>query len=155
MTDNNQQHAKLTSIWLCWFSLQLFLLGITLFYDFTGDQYRLETPASPPVFMRTILYVVTITTFPLTKLLRHIMIRLNQTMPGDTSAKVRYFKTIMISMLGAITIACYGIYLYLIGDTINTLYIFSSLSGLALWLYRPNQNEYHQISEALDNRADE
>lgn len=155
MIETNQQQMKLTGIWLCWFSMLAIWLGITLFFDFTSDQYRLETPESPPVFLRSMLYLATIATFPLSNLLRHIMIRLNETMPGATSVKSRYSKTILISMLIANSIGCYGVLLYLQGDTINTLYIFSSLSALALWLYRPKPQEYQQIIEARNNSVDE
>ncbi len=155
MIEANQQQMKLTGIWLCWFSMLAIWLGIALFFNFTGDQYRLETSESPPVFLRSMLYLATITTFPLSNLLRHMMIRLNETMPGSVSAKSRYSKTILISMLIANSIGCYGVLLYLWGDTINTLYIFSSLSALALWLYRPKPQEYQQIIEALNNSIDE
>jgi hypothetical protein len=155
MIAANQQQMKLTGIWVFWFSMLMMWLGITLFFDFTGDQYRLATPESPPVFLRSMLYVVTIATFPLSNLLRHILIRLNETIPGAGSAKSRYSKTILISMLIANSIGCYGVLLYLRGDTINTLYIFSSLSALALWLYRPKPQEYQQVIEALNNNIDE
>lgn len=149
-----QAPEKLTGLWFFWVCALLFWLGVTVFFDVTGDQYRLEQPDLPPEFLRTLLYGVSIITFPVSKLLRHIMIRLNETMPDAGSAKSRYTKTVTVSLLIANSIGCYGVLLYLWGDTINTLYIFSALSGLALWLYRPTPEEHQQIIEALAHSDD-
>lgn len=155
MIENKQPVEKLSGIWVCWISLIIILISVTVFYDFTGDQYRLNISETPPEFLRTILYAITIITFPLSNVLRHIMNRLNQTMPDAGSAKLRYTKTCLSLMLIACSIACYGVYLYLFGDTINTLYIFSSLSALAFWLYRPKQEEYEQIYFVMNSSTED
>jgi hypothetical protein len=93
--------------------------------------------------------VLVIIGFPLNNLLRHILLRLNQTMPGEKTAKQRYLLTVMMSLLFAETIAILGVVMYLIGDDGNTLTIFAVLSGLAVFLYRPKVDEYQSIIDAL------
>ena len=147
------QQKDLFIPWLIWSALVIALITITLMAHFNGDQYRLNPPNNSLVFLRTVFYGLAIITFPITNFIRHIMVRLNHTMPGDKTAKSRYQFTTLISMLAADSIGFYGIALYLWGDPINTLYIFSLLSGLAFFLYRPKQDEFHSIQEALTNTA--
>ncbi|MDG2364429.1 MAG: hypothetical protein P8L84_02050 [Methylococcaceae bacterium] len=147
------QQKDLFIAWLIWSSLLLALMTITLIGHFNGDQYRLNPPNNSLVLLRTVFYGLAIITFPVTNIIRHIMVRLNQTMPGDKTAKARYQLTTLISMLAADSIGFYGITLYLWGDPINTLYIFSLLSALAFFLYRPKFHEYHSIHEALISRS--
>ena len=81
-----------------------------------GDQIQEALPEAQRVLIRTILYVVAIVTFPMTNLIRHIQLRLNQTMPysHDTprlEAKKRYLVTIIVSMslieaLGFLALSC-------------------------------------------------
>jgi hypothetical protein len=122
---------------------------ICLYYD---QAIRLNEQAKPPVLMRSILYIIAILTFPLINLIRHIMLRLNQTMPGDTPARIRYLTTVLVSLSLAESLGIYGLVLFLLGDEVNYLYIFSLLAVLAMVLYRPKEREYIEIVDALNNR---
>jgi hypothetical protein len=104
------------------------------------------------VTLRTVLYWVAIVTLPLANLIRHIQLRLNQTMPTATSAKSRYFLTVLVSMLLCDSIGFYGLLLFCLGDGFNTLAIFSGLSALGLFLYRPKRAEYRLVLDALADK---
>ena len=141
--------SDLLSAWIVWGSL-FFMLAVYIYLCLNfGQQIRFQGTEKEPVLIRTILYVVAIASFPMTNLIRHIMLRINQTMPGDTPAKSRYFTTALVSMSMASTLGIYGFILFLLGDNINTLYIFCSLSALALFLYRPKPEEYCDVIEAV------
>ncbi len=114
-----------------------------------SDQLQQHWPEDQRVLLRTLFYVVAIVTFPVTNLIRHIQLRLNETMPGDSTAKRRYLATVIVSMTLIESIGVLGFILFLLGDGYNTLYIFIGLSTLGLFLYRPKQDEYVRISEAL------
>ncbi len=111
-------------------------------------------PAEPPIMLRTILYFVAIAAFPFINLIRHIMLRLNQTMPGDTPAKSRYFTTVAVSLVLSEAIAIMGLLLYFQGDEFNTLLIFSLLSLLSMALYRPKIGEYSEIVSKMKQNGD-
>jgi hypothetical protein len=102
--------------------------------------------------LRTILYWVAILTLPLTNLIRHIQLRLNQTMPTPTPAKSRYFLTVSISMLLCESIGLYGFLLFCLGDGFNTFFIFAGISALGLFLYRPKWAEYAAVVAALADK---
>jgi hypothetical protein len=114
-----------------------------------GDSLRQPLPEAQRVLIRTLFYVIAIVTFPMTNLIRHIQLRLNQTMPGDKSAKNRYLLTIIISMSFIESIGILGFVMFILGDDFNTLYIFTLMSALGFFLYRPKPEEYIRIKEAL------
>jgi len=151
-----------------------------------GDQLQQPLPEAQRVLIRTILYVVAIVTFPITNLIRHVQLRLNQTMPlshiapeiddcmdaGGTTpgkgevksrreqrsrathgavaeAKKRYLLTVIVSMSLIESIGIFGFVMFILGDNFNTLYIFSGLSALGMFLYRPKVDEYARIVETL------
>lgn len=126
----------------------LFIVCITF-----GDQIQQPMPEAQRVLIRTILYVVAIVTFPMTNLIRHIQLRLNQTMPYShgavAEAKKRYLVTIIVSMSLIESVGIFGFVMFVLGDNFNTLYLFSGLSALGLFLYRPKVDEYTRIVEAL------
>lgn len=103
------------------------------------------------ILIRTVFYCVAIITMPLIRLIRHIFIRLNQTMPGHKSASQRYFLTVVISQTLASSIGLLGFIMFILGDDFNTLYIFSGLSFLGFFLYRPKHEEYQSIADALSH----
>lgn len=114
-----------------------------------GPAWQQPIPEPQRVLVRTVFYIVTIVGFPMTHLIRHIQLRLNQTMPGKKSAKHRYLLTILVSMSFAEAVGIMGLVMFLLGDEVNTLYIFALLSALAIYLYRPKMQEYLDILTAL------
>jgi hypothetical protein len=119
-----------------------------------GDQIQEPLPEAQRVLIRTILYIVAIATFPMTNLIRHIQLRLNQTMPysRDTprlEAKKRYLVTIIVSMSLIESVGIFGFVMFILGDGFNTFFIFSGLSALGMFLYRPKMDEYARIVETL------
>ena len=119
-----------------------------------GDPLQQPLPEDQRVLVRTILYVIAIVTFPLTNLLRHIQLRLNQTMPytGATpqnEAKKRYLVTVIVSLSLIESVGIFGLVMFILVDNFNTLFIFTGLSALGFFLYRPKAHEYDSIIEAL------
>ncbi|CAA9890754.1 conserved membrane hypothetical protein [Candidatus Methylobacter favarea] len=128
------------------------MLGMLVIYIIVchalGSQLQQHLPENQRMLVRTILYACAIALFPMTNLIRHIQLRLNQTMPGHEPAKNRYGVTVMTSMTLIQSIGIMGFAMFILGDDFNTLYIFIAMSALGIFLYRPKADEYHQIVEA-------
>lgn len=141
--------ANFTLLWViigCFVLLQ----GLTIVLCQTlAAQIQQPLAQDQIVLIRTLLYVLTIVLFPLTRLIRYIQVRLNQTMPGKKTAQQRYFFTVMVSQVLISSVGLFGFILFLLGDTFNTLIIFSGLALLGFFLYRPLQPEYDSIVAAL------
>jgi len=157
MPDKNIDNMKYSGLTLHWAVLAI-LAATLVFYvvicHYLGNKVQLGYPESQRVWLRTAFYVIAITTFPLVNLIRHIMLRLNQTMPGETPAANRYFFSVLVSMALVELIGIFGLIMYILGDGFNTLYIFIILSALGLFLYRPKSTELCAIQQALAEKED-
>lgn len=115
-----------------------------------ADKIQIGLDEQQRIGIRSILYGVAILTFPVMKFVRHVMLRLNRRMRREKTPKFRYMLTIIVSMLVAESIGIYGFAMYVLGDGYNTLYIFVMLSALAMFLYKPNLQEYKMLVESLE-----
>jgi O-antigen/teichoic acid export membrane protein len=137
----------MTSSVITLLSVSIFLAH---FYHFQNSLIEHER-----IIWRTSFYILTILLLPLTNLLRHIFLRLNQTMPLldnadlEKTIKTRYILTVSVSMLLILIISSFGSVMFYLGDGFNTLHIFNMVAGLGIFLYRPKLNEYQQIQNAL------
>ena len=150
MTTYKKEKSELTVHWIIVGMMLTMLISYNIICHTLGTDIRINLPEEQRIFIRSILYVITIILFPLTNLLRHILLRLNQTMPGDKSAKNRYLMTTVITLLSIETVGVFGFVMFMLGDEYNTLYIFSTLGVLGLFLHRPREQEYRDIVDALE-----
>lgn len=118
-----------------------------------GPQIQQTLELEQRVIIRTVFYVLAIATFPLTTLVRHILVRLNQTMPGPKTASQRYLVTVIVSQAMMESVGIFGLVMFILGDDFNTLYIFCGLAILGCFLQRPKPEEYHTIVAALAHRT--
>jgi len=149
MTEYKRLKAELTLHWVIVAMMLSMLVIYNLVCHLMAAEIQINLAEEQRVFIRSILYVVTIAVFPLTNLLRHILLRLNQTMPGDNPAKNRYLMTTIVTLASIEIVGVFGLVMFVLGDGYNTLYIFTSLAVLGVFLHRPREQEYKQIIAAL------
>jgi hypothetical protein len=130
------------------------VISILLACQWMGTELQQPLPEAERIGRRTLFYIITILSFPLTNLIRHIQLRLDQTMPlpptpTGKEARNRYLVTVLVSMVIMASLGFFGLFMFKVGDHFNTLYIFTGLSALGLILYRPKMSEYTQITDAL------
>jgi hypothetical protein len=154
--ERKQLQSDLTLPWVIVGMMLSMLAAYIVICHSLGEQLQQPLPETQRVLIRTVLYAVAIVTFPLTNLIRHIQLRLNQTMPrsrtahgANADAKRRYLATIIVSMSLIEAIGVFGLVMFILGDGFNTLYIFTGLSALGLFLYRPKTDEYSEIVDAI------
>ncbi len=150
--DNNNVKADFTLAWLM-IAILVVMQSIYIFicHQF-GTQIQQVLSIEQRILLRTVFYGIAIATFPLTTLLRYILVRLNQTMPSQKTAAQRYLVTIIVSQAMMESVGIFGFVMYILGDDFNTLYIFSGLAVLVFFLQRPKQAEYQSIVEALQQQ---
>ena len=142
-------HPRLVLHWLVWLVFALILLGYILLFQLFALNYNLAWDESDRVVVRTSLYLLAIVLFPFTNVLRHVLLRLDCTMPGDKPAERRYLSTILSCLLLIESVASFGVVMKILGDDFNTFYIFLILGALGLFLYRPKSHELALIQHAL------
>jgi hypothetical protein len=153
--EREQLKADLILPWIIVIMMLVTLAAAIIACHIAGGQLQQHLPHDQRELIRTILYAVAIVTFPLTNLIRHIQLRLNQTMPGDKPAKNRYLLTVTVSAALIESVGIFGFVMFILGDDFNTLYIFTGLSALGLFLYRPKPDEYYDIVEARNAQKQE
>lgn len=149
----SNQSSDLRLHWLVCAGTLAVILGFNLACHYLGGDWQLGFDESRREFLRSILYAVAIILFPFTKLLRHILLRLNQTMPGAKPAGQRYLATIIFCQALVEVIGSFGFFMFLLGDGFNTLYIFSAMAVLGVFLHKPSLNELGAIETALAAKA--
>lgn len=154
------QFSRKNVLFGCWLitGFAACLLGVYLVLALHwGGMLQSEFPMqeSERIVLRTVCYALAIIGFPLTNLIRHMQLRLNQTMPGLRTAQQRYQTTILVSMTLVQSNALFGVLLYALGDGRNSLSILFGMSLLAIYLYRPKYQEYQNISAVLESRQTE
>lgn len=120
----------------------------------SGTELQQIQEETARIKLRTTFYIIAILLFPLTNLIRHIQLKLNQTMPLTQSnyrleAKRRYLLTIIVSACLMESLGVLGFMLFMFGDSQNNLFILTGLSAMGLFLYRPKLDEYQAIVELL------
>jgi hypothetical protein len=137
---------------LQWIIIGLFiclLIAYQIICHFFAAEIQVNMDEGQRIFIRSLFYIVAIILFPFATLLRHVLLRLNQTMPGDSSATTRYFTTILVTLMTVEIVGVFGLIMFILGDSYNTLYIFTTLAALGLFLHRPKESDYEQIVDAL------
>ncbi len=137
--------------WMVAIAVSLSVIAYLSVCHFLGSEIQIPVDESRRVLIRTVLYALAIVIFPVTSLLRFILLRLNQTMPGDRPAKNRYLLTILLTQAMVEAIALFGLLMFVLGDDYNTLYIFSSMAALGVFLHRPKLEEYSAIKARLNS----
>ena len=144
----------------------VFILMALMLVIYLGLCFTLESELQQPqvestrIQIRTVFYIIAILLFPLTNLIRHIQLRLNQTMPltGNSyrsEAKRRYLLTVIVSACLIETLGVLGFILFMLGDGTNNLFILIGLSAVGLFLYRPKLDEYQTIVILLSEEPHE
>ncbi|TRW92026.1 hypothetical protein EKO24_016055 [Candidatus Methylobacter oryzae] len=148
--------SDLTLHWIIVGMMLMMLTTYVVICHTVGAQLQQPLPEAQRILIRTVLYAVAIVTFPLTNLIRHIQLRLNQTMPRPQTqsgpvalARSRYLTTVIVSMSLVEVVGILGLVMFILGDGFNTLYIFTGLSALGMFLYRPKTDEYLEIINAI------
>jgi len=118
------------------------LMTLLVICHIYADKIQIGLDEQLRITIRTTLYVVAILTFPMLKFVRHVMLRLQK---NDKTPKSRYLLAITVTMLIAESIGLFGFVMYILGDSYNTLYIFTMLSALAMFLHKPDKEEYKEL----------
>lgn len=149
-----KMNNKLITHWFVCAAMILLLLSVNMICHVWGAEIRVKVDESQRLLLRTLLYVIAIALFPLTNLVRHILLRLNQTMPGSKTAEQRYLTTVLVTQAMIEPVSVFGVLMFILGDDFNTLYIFSLMGLLGIFLHQPKLDELQDIAHALSSQKD-
>jgi len=70
-------------------------------------------------------------------------------MPGERTAEQRYLITILVTQGAIEIVSLFGLIMFMLGDDFNTLYIFTLLGVVGIYLHKPKREELQSIIDAL------
>lgn len=148
----------LRMIWV----LMLGSLGVYLFicHQF-GDEIRAKAHV-PLDTIRQALYLFAVVDVLVTYYTRKIFLSGKITQPklkpsnsdllqGQPAYVSKYATAMIIALALSESIGIFGLVLFLLGDTYQTLHIFISLSAVSMVYYRPKSEEMEQLSNIMKN----
>lgn len=140
-------------MWIIWGAILVSLFVYVLVCHLAGDQIRQNAnPAIPLDLFKNILYAVSLITLIISYFVRKavLVVRSSGTRTGASNISQqstqpafigKYTVAMIISLALSESIGIYGVVLYFIGDSLQTLYTFIGVSAIAMIFYRPKKEE--------------
>ncbi|HDQ04565.1 MAG TPA: hypothetical protein ENN23_08405 [Deltaproteobacteria bacterium] len=159
-TDKAAIKKGMRTLWLTWAALMGSLLIYLFVAHATGEEIKPYMGEDFPLeLLRNILYGISIIELFLAHFLRKFIINSKNTGVSAELLKyntqinqppfvTKYTLAVMISLALAVSIAIYGLVLFLIGADYQTLYTFIVVSALAMFFYRPRRAQLEELAMA-------
>ena len=151
-------------LWIIWAAMLASLLIYVFVCHQIGEEIR--RTASPDFSsgqLKNILYVAVIVTLFLTYFLRKLILSSrfissdHKLIKPETDSNqplflAKYTKAMIVSLALSESIGIYGLVLFLIGDSFQTLYIFTGISAAAMIFYRPKKEDLETLTIAIHTK---
>ena len=157
-TSTMELEKGLRILWIIW----AFMLGSLLVYVFichqVGEEIRGNTSPDFPIgLLKHIFYGVVIVTLFLVHFLRRFMLTgrfssseaklfKSASISNQPSLLAKYKIAVVISLALCESIGIYGLVLFFLGDDLQNLYIFITVSALSMFFYRPKMEELEGVT---------
>jgi hypothetical protein len=153
VSESGVHEKTMLRLWIIWAAMMGSLAVYAVICHQFGEEIRQDMgPHFPVRLLRTIFYVIAITTLFLTHVLKSRMLSgISRDAPssalrtGPLSNQppflAKYATALIVSFGLSESIGIYGVVLFFLGDSLQTLYTFIGISGLAIYLHRPKKSE--------------
>jgi F0F1-type ATP synthase membrane subunit c/vacuolar-type H+-ATPase subunit K len=159
--DGGAYQKTLMNLWIIWVAMMGSLAVYVFICHQFGEEIRPDMgPHFPMPLLRTILYVIAITTLFLNHFLKRRMLSgisrdtwSSAFRPGANSTQpaflAKYTAALIVSFALSESIGIYGLVLFFLGDGLKTLSTFIGISALAIYFHRPKKSELEQLAAAV------
>lgn len=155
----DKSEKNILTLWIIWGAMIVSLLMYVIICHLMGDEMgQNANPDFPIDRMRKILYLIAAVTLFIAYQLRKFMLsgRLKGLGTPTGSSVItskqpphiaKYTITMIISLALSESIGIYGLLLFLLGDSFNTLYTFIGVSAFAMFFFRPKGYEIEMLAK--------
>jgi len=163
-TEREAIEKGLRVLWIIWAAMLASLLIYVFICHQIGEEIRrTASPDFPTAQLKNILYVAVIGTLFLTYFLRKLILSSrfsnsdHKLIKPETDSNqplflAKYTKAMIVSLALSESIGIYGLVLFLIGDSFQTLYIFTGISAAAMIFYRPKKEDLETLTIAIHTK---
>lgn len=167
MTDNGTGGKGDIVVWLLWTAMVLSLFVYVLVCQMAGDEIQKSVHQDVPVnLLKNIFFGVSAFVILLAFIIRRAMLpgidshlrtmsMRNKPLQIGPNIRGRYMVAMLISLALSETVAIFGLVLFFLGDTLQTLYIFVAISFFAMLFHRPKSAELEGFAMALERKEKE
>jgi F0F1-type ATP synthase membrane subunit c/vacuolar-type H+-ATPase subunit K len=165
VSEKRANQNQLSVLWIIWGAMVVTLGIYVLICHLVGDGIRQSVDLDFPLgLLRNILYGVGIFTLFLAHFLRRFILAPRSDGSGSMSLKPpplkdqltvigKYTSAMLLSLALSESIGIYGLVLFFLGDSFQTLYIFIGISALGMFHYRPKQDEIEKLAVAMQTKG--
>jgi F0F1-type ATP synthase membrane subunit c/vacuolar-type H+-ATPase subunit K len=165
VSEKGANQNQLSVLWIIWGAMVVSLCIYVLICHLVGDGIRQSVdPDFPLDLLRNILYAVGIFTLFLAHFLRRFILAPRSGGTGSMSSKPpplkeqspvigKYTSAMLLSLALSESIGIYGLVLFFLGDSFQTLYIFIGISALGMFHYRPKPEEIEKLAVAMQTKG--
>jgi F0F1-type ATP synthase membrane subunit c/vacuolar-type H+-ATPase subunit K len=167
ITGKEKTKKNILTLWVIWAAMIGSLAMYVILCHLMGDEIGRNTNPDIPVDrMRKILFLVAAVTLFIAYYLRTFMLSgriksLGITLTGSgifTSKQpphiTKYTTAMIISLALSESIGIYGLLLFFLGDSFNTLYTFIGVSAIAMYFFRPKGYEIEMLANTTTTKGD-
>ena len=165
LAEKDPYQRGLLTLWIIWAAVVASLLAYVFIGILFGEEIRhTESTDLPVAVIRNLLYVVMAVILFLTHFLRKLMLsgKFSNTVgesfetgagSNQPSFMGQYTIVTVVSLALFESIGIFGFVLFLLGGSIQTLYIFVGISALAMYFYRPKREEIERLASAMRSQG--
>jgi F0F1-type ATP synthase membrane subunit c/vacuolar-type H+-ATPase subunit K len=165
VSEKGVNQNQLTVTWIIWgamfVTLGIYVLICHLVIDGIRQSIRLDFTLS---MLRNILYGIGILTLFLAHFVRRFILTPGTGGSESMSSKPpplkdqfqvigKYTAAMILSLAFSESVAIFGLVLFFLGDSFQTLYIFTGISALGMFHYRPKREEIKNLVAATQTRG--
>ncbi|MFC1839610.1 hypothetical protein ACFL1N_08520 [Thermodesulfobacteriota bacterium] len=150
--------SKLLVMWIIWGAMVVSLGVYIAICVLIGDKVRQTMGEGfPLVLIRNILFGISIVELIATHFIRKLMMREPEIDPGSISAPEpvaqepvnihgKYLSAMVVSLALCESIGIYGLVLFFLGDSVQTMYTFMAVSAAGMLFHRPKREDLEELS---------
>ena len=149
---------KLLVMWIIWGAMVGSLVIYIVICNLIGDQIRRPMgPGFPLVLLRNILFGIGIVALIATHFIRKFILGKTSGGPGSVSTSqpspqdpaktyAKYTTAMIISLALCESVGTFGLVLFFLGGSFQTMYTFMIISAAGMFYYRPKREEIEALS---------
>jgi F0F1-type ATP synthase membrane subunit c/vacuolar-type H+-ATPase subunit K len=165
VSEKGANQNQLLILWIIWGAMVVTLGIYVIICHLLGDGLQQSLELEFPLDMlRNILYGVGIFTLFLAHFVRRFILTPRTGGSGSMASKPpplndqssvmgKYTTAMLLSLAFSESIGIFGLVLFFLGDSLQTLYIFIGISALGMFHYRPKPEEIEKLAAAMQTKG--
>jgi len=165
LAERDPHQQGFLTLWFIWVAMVASLLVYVFICSQFGEEIRRTQGSDLPInLLRNLFYVVAVITVFVAHFLRKLMLSARFSNSGgkgfetgagsqQSALVARYTIATIVALALSESIGVFGFVLFLLGDSMQTLYIFVGISAVAMFFYRPKREEYERLANPMPSQG--